>query len=176
MRKTFQRSAWLTFLKKDQNKVLKIMHLTKDDIHISVKVLKELLANAHVLSVKTQNFHWNVEDMRFHMLHAFFSEQYTLLIEEIDEIAERIRMLGEYAPGSMAASLDLTMLKEVTYCHDGKEMLQQLTEDNHTIIGILRKSIEHVEKTQDQGTLDFLISCLRQHEKMAWMAKSHLKA
>ena len=61
------------------------MHLTKDDIHISVKVLKELLANAHVLSVKTQNFHWNVEDMRFHMLHAFFSEQYTLLIDNIGE-------------------------------------------------------------------------------------------
>jgi starvation-inducible DNA-binding protein len=152
------------------------MHLSKNDIQTSVRILKELLANTHVLSVKTQNFHWNIEDVRFHMLHAFFSEQYTSLIEEIDEIAERIRMLGEYAPGSMAASLDLAILKETKPSHDGQEMLQQLTEDHHTIICILRKSIEHAAKTQDQGTLDFLISCLQQHEKMAWMAKSHLKA
>ncbi len=151
------------------------MHLTKNDIHISVNVLKELLANAYVLSVKIQNFHWNVEDVRFHMLHDFFSEQYSSLIEEIDKIAERIRMLGEYAPGSMAASLDIAILKEATSSHNGKEMLRQLTEDHSAIIDILRKSIELVAKTQDQGTLDFLIGCLQQHEKMAWMANSHLK-
>jgi starvation-inducible DNA-binding protein len=152
------------------------MNLSKEDIKISVDSLSKLLADTYLLSLKTQNFHWNVEDPRFYMLHDFFAKQYEMLTEAIDEIAERIRMLGEYAPGSMAAYLELATIKEARPIHDGDVMLQQLTEDHYLLIGILRKSIELIGKTQDQGTLDFLINCLQQHEKMAWMTKSHSKA
>lgn len=171
MCQAFQRGPWLTFLRR----VIKNMNLSKSDILFSIKILKELLANTYVLSVKTQGAHWNVEDTRFHMLHNFFSEQYSILTEKIDEIAERIRMLGEQSPSSMSAFLDLATLKETDHNSDGKKMLQQLTEDHHAIIATLRKSIELVAKTQDQGTLDFLIGCLQLHEKMAWMTGSHIK-
>ena len=152
------------------------MHLDKEDIKISVDSLNELLANTYVLSVKTQNFHWNVEDPRFAMLHDFFGNHYEMLIEAIDEIAERIRMLGECAPGSMAGYLKVASVKEAGLIQDGTSMLQELAKDHRIVIGILRKSIECVTKTQDQGTLDFLIGRLQEHEKMAWMITSHCKA
>lgn len=153
----------------------KFISLSKDDINVGVKVLNELLANTYILSVKTQNFHWNVQDSRFYMLHDFFSDKYNELSEAVDEIAERIRMLGEHVPGAMAFYLKLGCLEEAEIIKDGDLMLRALTKDHNIIITALRTAIEQVSQTEDQGTLDFLISRLQYHEKIAWMTSSHYK-
>ena len=151
------------------------MDLQKKDRTIAVDALQSLLANTYVLAVKIQNFHWNVEDSRFYMLHNFFSLQYDSLIEAIDEIAERIRMLGEYVAGSMTTYLKIATIQEAKTSCDGNFMLRELTKDHQEIISMIRKSIECVSATKDQGSLDFLIVRLQEHEKMAWIAGSHCK-
>lgn len=149
--------------------------LIKAETVISVKILNSLLANSYVLAVKLQNFHWNVKDHRFYMLHEFFSDQYKDLIEAIDEIAERIRMLNEYVSATMSSYLKQSSIEEeIVNVSSGDKMLQSLVKDNLLIIDLLRSGIDQVSNTSDQGTLDFLINRLRYHEKILWMITSHL--
>lgn len=149
--------------------------LIKAETVISVKILNSLLANSYVLAVKLQNFHWNVKDHRFYILHEFFSDQYKDLIEAIDEIAERIRMLNEYVSATMGSYLKQSSIEEeIVTVSSGDKMLQSLVKDNLLIIDLLRNGIDQVSNTSDQGTLDFLINRLQYHEKILWMITSHL--
>lgn len=139
-----------------------------------VQVLSTVLADTYVIYVKTQNFHWNVEDKRFHSLHEFFEEHYTTLAEAVDEIAERIRMVGSKSPGSLSEFLRLTRLQEAKGVYSGDQMIKELLKDHESLIANLKKHIQEVQKAGDEGTADLLIQRLRAHEKMAWMLKAHL--
>lgn len=63
-----------------------------------VDSLRVVLADSYALMAQTHICHWNVEGPGFFALHAAFEGQYTELFTAIDEIAERIRSLGNYAP------------------------------------------------------------------------------
>lgn len=149
-------------------------HLDNQDTRTSTHILEKLLADTYVLYLKTQNFHWNVEDPRFAMLHKLWEEQYESLADAIDEVAERLRKIGSKAPGSMTAFLDLTRLSEEGHSKSGDAMLATLCKDHEVLIKELRNDLEALKKGSDEGTIDFLIGRLRAHEKMAWMLRSHL--
>lgn len=133
-----------------------------------------LLADTYVLYAKTQNFHWNVIDPRFYSLHIFLEKQYEELAEALDEIAERIRMLGEHAPGNLKQFIEMTNLKEASQEINGDKMIKQLLDDHEAICAFIRKGIELASSLGDEGTADLLIQRLRAHEKHAWMLRSHL--
>src|ERR671924_761574 len=76
------------------------------------KGLSRLLADTYVLYLKTHNFHWNVEGPMFQTLHDMFMAQYTETWNAIDPIAERIRALGHYAPGTYKEYLELASVRE----------------------------------------------------------------
>ena len=134
--------------------------------------LEKWLADTYILTIKTQNFHWNVVDPRFHSLHEMFEEQYNQLNSSIDEIAERIRMLGMKTPASMKDFLEITTLDEETGNSTANEMILKLLDDHQTIASYLRAQIEEVNGMGDQGTGDLMIQRLRFHEKSAWMLKA----
>lgn len=136
--------------------------------------LNLILADTYILYVKTQNFHWNIVDPRFDTLHQFLEKQYEELAEAIDEIAERIRILGERAPGTLKQFLDMTSYKESNGEENSDDMLQQLIEDHEAMCQHLRERIERSNELGDIGTSDLLTQRLRAHEKSAWMLRSHL--
>jgi starvation-inducible DNA-binding protein len=150
------------------------IHTTESASQTSVKKLSHLLADTYLLYLKTQNFHWNVEDARFAMLHAFFEDQYKELAEATDLIAERIRMLGHHAPSTLAEFAKSSGLSEGKTPKNGNGMLKALLEDHARVIIELKKDIKALERSNDQGTVDMMIERLRAHEKMAWMLRSHL--
>jgi starvation-inducible DNA-binding protein len=133
-----------------------------------------ILADTYVLYMKTQNFHWNIVDARFYSLHKFLENQYEELAEAIDEIAERIRMLGERTPATLKQFLDMTSIEESMGDLGGDEMLAKLLNNHETLIKQIRERIQHISKLGDEGTVDLLIQRLRSHEKTAWMLRSHL--
>ncbi|MEM7697156.1 MAG: DNA starvation/stationary phase protection protein [Verrucomicrobiota bacterium] len=141
-----------------------------------VKVLASTLADQHVLYLKLRNFHWNLKGARFHSLHEMFEEQYEALAEAIDETAERIRMLGGVAPGSMKEMLDLATLTESDgEVITGNHALRELVADHEATIRNLRAEAEKTEEALgDQATADFLIEMLQAHEKFAWMLRSSI--
>jgi starvation-inducible DNA-binding protein len=138
--------------------------------------LNRLLADEHVLYIKTRNAHWNVEGPDFHAQHKFFEEQYGQLEEIIDDVAERIRSLGHYAEATLQGFLKLTHLTEQTReKNDSNGFMKALLEDHESIIIYLRENINrYANDWQDQGTSDFITGLMEVHEKMAWMLRAHL--
>ncbi|MBC7903196.1 MAG: DNA starvation/stationary phase protection protein [Gemmatimonadaceae bacterium] len=147
------------------------------DLAAVSEVLGKLLSDVFVLYTKTRNAHWNVEGPDFHAMHLFFESQYEQLDETMDEIAERIRSLGHYAPATLAAFLKLTSLTEATRSkNDSAGFIKELLEDHESTIIHMREHIDKIaDEWHDAGTSDFLTGLMEEHEKMAWMLRSHLK-
>ena len=141
------------------------------------RLLGRLLADEFTLYTKTRNYHWNVVGPRFYALHTFLEEQYKMLDEFVDEVAERIRHLGGWAPGTMTEFLQQTGLKEEPGSYpDSQTMLANLLADHEAIINWLREQIQTVgEKQGDEVTSNFLQDLAHRHEKMAWMLRAHLE-
>jgi starvation-inducible DNA-binding protein len=137
--------------------------------------LTHLLADEHVLYIKTRNFHWNVTGPSFNSLHTMFEEQYTAGATNIDLIAERIRSLGHHSVGSMKEFLSISQLEE----SDGKlkalEMVDSLLKDHEAIARSIKPMAALAGDNKDVATEDMLIGMLEQHEKTAWMLRSHLE-
>jgi starvation-inducible DNA-binding protein len=155
----------------------------KPNIEISDKNLKEvstllntLLADEYVLYTKTRNAHWNIQGQNFMELHKFFQGQYEELDETIDEIAERIRMLGHFPIGSLKDFLAISnLLENAEDFSNQKKILQTLITDHETVIRIIRNEITPIsDKYKDLGTSDFVTGIIKQHEKMAWMLRAYL--
>jgi starvation-inducible DNA-binding protein len=140
-------------------------------------LLGRLLADEHVLYMRLRNYHWNVVGMAFGPLHALFQEQYEDLADDIDEIAERIRMLGPTVPGTLTEMLQLTSLAERPGdLPDDRGMVAQLVTDHEAIIRHLRKDIRACdEQYDDMGTSDYLTGLMEKHEKLAWLLRAHLE-
>jgi starvation-inducible DNA-binding protein len=148
--------------------------LTEKNSRAIAEILNKLLANEHVVYTKTRNYHWNYEGDNFMEMHKFYERQYEELAEMIDEIAERIRMIGHHAEGRLKDFLKITDLEEEDYTVDQNEQVKNLVDDHQTIIRVIRKNIESIEKLKDAGTTDLLTKIMEQHEKMAWMLRSYL--
>ncbi|MBO9636585.1 MAG: DNA starvation/stationary phase protection protein [Siphonobacter aquaeclarae] len=146
------------------------------NIRTVTDILNTLLADEHVLYVKTRNYHWNVVGPSFIEYHEFFERLYNELAEQIDEIAERVRALGQHPIGSMAEFLKFASLKETKHPYNEPlSMIGELLHDHQALSRWLRDQIEITEsKTSDTGTTDFLTGLLRYHEKVSWMLRSYL--
>lgn len=136
--------------------------------------LKAILADTYTLQIKTQNYHWNVEGTHFRSLHLLFEEQYNELFAAVDVIAERIRTLGEKAPGSGSEFAKLTKVKEGNANFDDFEMVKDLYQTNLQVSENLKKAIEKAEKADDPATVDLFTQRVAVHDKAAWMLKSSL--
>tara|TARA_Y100001947_G_scaffold143965_1_gene137418 strand:- start:363 stop:830 length:468 start_codon:yes stop_codon:yes gene_type:complete len=136
--------------------------------------LSRLLADSYTLYLKTHNFHWNVTGPMFNTLHTMFEGQYTELAMAVDEIAERIRALGEPAPGSYAQFGELTVISEETGTPKAEEMIRQLVEGQEAIARTARSVFPAAEKAGDEPTADLLTQRIQLHEKNAWMLRSML--
>ncbi len=138
--------------------------------------LSKVLADEFVLGTKTRNAHWNVEGIDFHAKHLFFESQYNQLDELIDEIAERIRALGHYAPASLKDYLSLTHFSEDSSPgSDSLHYIKLLLADHESMIMELRKLVNKLaDEFHDLGTSDFITGIMEKHEKMAWMLRAHV--
>lgn len=149
--------------------------LEPSEREISVRWLKTILADQHVLYLKTRNFHWNLTGPRFSSLHKFFEAQYVEIEKAIDETAERIRMIGGIAPGSMGEFLGLAALTEESgKLIPGETAIEILKNDHETAVRSLREAIDEIGNAGDVGTEDFLTQLIRTHEQSAWMLRSYL--
>ena len=140
-----------------------------------VNQLSELLSDSYILYLKTQNFHWNVTGPMFTTLHELFMTQYTELATAIDEIAERIRALGAFAPGSFAEFKKFSKVKEAAGHPSAKEMIKTLVADQTTIVALSHKLFASADAAKDQATADLATRRQNAHEKNAWMLRSHLE-
>jgi starvation-inducible DNA-binding protein len=136
--------------------------------------LSRVLADTYTLYLKTHNYHWNVTGPLFNTLHLMFETQYNELWTAVDLIAERIRSLGEFAPGSYAQFGRLTSISEAEGVPSANEMIADLVKGHESVARTAREIFPTVESANDQPTADLLTQRLQAHEKTAWMLRSML--
>ena len=156
--------------------VAKALGLADATRQSSVDILTTSLAATYTLYTKTRKFHWNVTGMHFQQLHALFEAQYTQLEEAVDELAERVVMLGSPAIGTLEEMQEHSYIQETPGVNpDADGMVAELLADHESVIRHLRVDIDAVTENDDAGTADFLSGLLEQHEKTAWFLRAHLE-
>ena len=140
-----------------------------------IKAMKIAHANTFAFYLKTQGFHWNVEGENFPQYHAFLDTFYNAVFVQLDPIAEHLRALNSYAPGSLARMLELADLQEATNIPDGLAMMRDLASDNERFIMHLRAGIVAADGANEPAVGNFLQDILDAHQKHGWMLRSIIK-
>ena len=138
--------------------------------------LAHLLADTYTVYLKTHNFHWNVTGPMFNTLHLMFETQYNELWTATDLIAERIRSLGHFAPGTYGEFAKLASIPDTPGQPKAEAMVRLLVEGNEAVVRTARRIFPAVEKASDEPTADLLTQRMQVHEKNAWMLRSLLEA
>lgn len=139
-----------------------------------VDLLNITLADEIMLTTKTRCAHWNVRGTDFLKIHALFEDQYQLLNNTCDELAERTRILGGFAIGSLEEFIHHTRLEGQP--GDIPDALRLLA-DHETTIRFLREDVRKcTEEYEDEGTFELLVGVMRMHEKITWMLRSYIGA
>ncbi|MGL4753207.1 MAG: Dps family protein [Aeromonadaceae bacterium] len=149
--------------------------ISESDRHAIADGLSRLLADTYTLYLKTHYFHWNVTGPMFQTLHLMFETQYNELALAVDLIAERIRALGCFAPGTYKEFSALTSIAESDGVPKATEMIAQLVSGQEAVVRTARSLFELVDKAQDEATADLLTQRIQLHEKTAWMLRSLLE-
>jgi starvation-inducible DNA-binding protein len=140
-----------------------------------IQQLKVILGTNFALYLKSHGFHWNIEGANFPQYHDFLNGFYTEVFNQNDPIAEHIRQLDSYAPGSLERMLELADLEESQNIPMALAMMTELKRDNDRFIIHLRAGIVAAEQANEPAIGNFLQDLLGAHQKKAWMLRSIIK-
>ena len=148
--------------------------LSETNRDAAITALKTVLGETYALYSKTHGYHWNVTGPNFQALHDMFMTQYTDLWEALDTIAERIRALGAFAPGSASEILDAASIRPDNGVPDAETMVSNLARGQETLAKAIRDAIASAEQAGDDVTVDLLIQRATIADKSAWMLRASL--
>ena len=137
--------------------------------------LKKVHADAFTFYLKTHYYHWNVEGPNFPQYHDFLQNLYQEVFASVDTLAELIRTLDSYAPGTLTRLKELTSIEETDDIPDGITMMSRLLQENNILRASLLTAYRTAESTGEVGISNFLQDRIQAHEKHAWMLRSILK-
>jgi len=137
--------------------------------------MKVVLANSFAFYLKAHNFHWNVEGANFNDHHNFLGKLYTEVWEAVDEIAEHIRTLDVYVPGSFVRFHELSEIEDEVNVLHAQDMFLKLEEDNKTLIASLKKAQKMADRVDAVVISNFLQDRIDIHEKHGWMMRAITK-
>jgi starvation-inducible DNA-binding protein len=140
-----------------------------------VEIMRKVLADTFAMYLKAHNYHWNVEGPNFPQYHDFFGKLYEELHGAVDPIAEEIRSLDAYAPGSFTRFLELTEIQDETNVPMAREMAAKLLADNQIVLNTLNMAFKLADQFDKQGLADFVAGRIDVHNKHAWMLRSIIK-
>lgn len=143
---------------------------------VLVEKMKVVLASSFAFALKAQNFHWNVEGPNFLQYHELFAKVYEEVFDAVDAIAEEIRTLDAYAPGSFVRFQQLSVVADETSIPPAMSMIAKLEEDNKKIIAALTDAYQAAETLKVVGLSNFLQDRIDIHFKHGWMLKATMKA
>lgn len=140
-----------------------------------IQQMKVCLASTFAFYLKAHNFHWNVEGPNFPQYHELFSGVYEDAFGAVDVIAEQIRTLGSYAPGSLSRFSTLSIIDEQLNIPEARKMVMELESDNKNLIDQLAKTYALAEKYNRLAVSNFLQDRIQAHEKLGWMLRATSK-
>jgi starvation-inducible DNA-binding protein len=137
--------------------------------------LKTLLGSTFVVYTKTHGFHWNIEGPDFPQYHKFLKKMYENIYETIDTIAEYIRTLDSYSPGSLSRMIELSIIEEQYKIPRAELMLEELLENSETMTRLVVEIFDIATKQNAQGIANYMAELQDLYTKNAWMLRATLK-
>ena len=137
--------------------------------------LKILLASTQSFAIKSQNFHWNIEGSDFPQYHAFYDSLYGDVAGTIDKIAEYIRILGHYTPGSLSRYSELSIIQDQTKIPRAELMFQESLHDTQVMIELVQAMFDEATEERQQGIANYMAELQDLYAKKAWFIRSILK-
>jgi starvation-inducible DNA-binding protein len=157
------------------------MYKTKIDLSEKTRrnviaVLNDHLAEAIDLQSQVKQAHWNVKGPHFIALHELFDKISDGLLEQIDDLAERVTSLGGTAEGTVAVAAKRSKLKNYPLSITaGKDHLFYLSTQLSVYGKSVRHAIEETDKLGDAGTADLFTGFSRAVDKHLWFLEAHLQ-
>lgn len=137
--------------------------------------LKILLASTQSFAIKSQNFHWNIEGSNFPQYHAFYDTLYGDVNGTIDQIAEYVRIVGSYTPGSLQRYAELTIIQDQTKIPRAQLMFTESLEDIEKMIELVVAIFDIATQERQQGIANYMAELQDLYGKKAWFIRSILK-
>lgn len=137
--------------------------------------LKILLASTQSFAIKSQNFHWNIEGSDFPQYHQFYDTLYGDVSGTIDQIAEYIRILGHYTPGSLQRYVELSIIPDQTKIPRASLMFQETLSDIDKMLQLILPMFDEATNERQQGIANFMAELQDLYGKKAWFIRSILK-
>lgn len=137
--------------------------------------LKVLQATSAVYSLKASNFHWNIEGPDFPQYHKFLGKLYEDVYSTIDQIAEYIRALNCYAPGSLTRYAELSQIQDQLKIPRAELMFAELMQDTEILLSCIMHCFEEATGENQQGIANFLSERQAAMQKHQWMMRSIMK-
>lgn len=137
--------------------------------------LKVLLASTQSFAIKSQNFHWNIEGSDFPQYHEFYDTLYGDVSGTIDRIAEYIRILGHYTPGSLQRYSELTIIEDQVRIPRAELMFAETLNDIERMLNVVVPMFDEATEERQQGIANFLAELQDLYGKKAWFIRSILK-
>ncbi|MEG1543183.1 MAG: Dps family protein [Tannerellaceae bacterium] len=150
-------------------KTLDYIHLDASAAGRVVEALQQLLADYQVFYTNLRGFHWNIKGHAFFVLHGKFEDMYNNAAEKVDELAERILMLGGEPANKFSDYLKVAQVKEVSGIACGDEALKNILETYSLFIAEERKLLALASDGKDEGTVALMSDYLKEQEKLVWM-------
>lgn len=139
-----------------------------------IEKLKVALADTFTFYLKAHYFHWNVQGPDFKQYHELFGGIWEDVFGAVDPLAEFIRSMGAYAPGTMTRFKELTTLVESDSIPSAHEMIMSLAVDNSKVIQSIRAAYLEAESSGAYAVANFLQDRMAAHEKHGWFLHSTL--
>ena len=137
-----------------------------------IEIMRKALADAYAFQLKANNYHWNVTGPNFPQYHKFLGKLYQEVFASTDNIAEQIRALDAYAPGSFTRFIELTDIEDEVNIPTSNEMISRLVIDNDKYLETLNMAFKLASQFDKQGLVNFLADRIDVHNKHAWMLRS----
>lgn len=143
-----------------------------------IQQLNQILADTLTLRDLYKKSHWQVSGPTFYQLHLLYDKHSKEQAELVDELAERIQVLGGI---SVAMAHDVAETTALERPPRGREevpvQISRLLEAHETLIQEVRKTAHRAAELEDDGTNDLLVSqVLRTNEFQVWFLSEHLVA
>ncbi len=134
-----------------------------------IDVLNVLLADHQIYYQNLRAFHWLIVGENFFQLHEKFEELYNEAAANIDELAERILMLGGIPLHTYDNYLGSATINAVANIRSGNESLKIVEENMLLLLNKNRELLKLAEEKDDEGTVAMMGELVSQYEKHLWM-------
>ena len=140
-----------------------------------IQSTKIVLANHFAFYLKAHYYHWNVTGPDFKQYHDLFGGVYEEVYGSVDKIAEEIRALDAYAPGSFNRFIQLSQIQGDETVPPAETMLQRLLDDIPIMLASIERTYELAEEVHAHHLSNFMAERQDAFGKHAWMLKSTLR-